>query len=56
MLKLIQYVDCWELSVSFPDCLSYLIIRKFESEKAALEWIRSHSYKAEQLPLNIIRR
>ena len=56
MLKLIQYVDYWELFVEFPDCPSYLIIRQFESEMAALEWIRSHCYQVEELPLEIIRR
>ena len=56
MLKLIEYIDTWELSVYFPEREAGLIIGQFKTEKEALKWIDSRSSNLEKLPLYTIRR
>ena len=56
MLKLIEYIDTWELSIYFPEREAGLIIGQFKTEKEALKWIDSRSSNPEKLPLHTIRR
>ncbi len=56
MLKLIEYIDAWELSIYFPEREAGLIIGQFKTEKEALKWIDSRSSNLEKLPLHTIRR
>lgn len=56
MLKLIEYIDTWELSVYFPERETGLVIGQFKTEKEAVKWINSRSINPEKLPLHTIRR
>ena len=56
MLKLINYIDAWELSIYFPEREAVLVIGQFKTEKEALKWIDSRSINPEKLPLYTIRR
>ena len=51
MLKLIEYIDTWELSVYFQEREAGLVIGQFKTEKEALK-----SSNTEKLPLYTIRR
>lgn len=56
MLKLIEYIDTWELSVYFQEREAGLVIGQFKTEKEALKWINSRSSNPEKLSLHTIRR
>lgn len=56
MLKLIEYIDAWELSIYFPEREAGLIIGQFKTEKEAMKWIDSRSSNPEKLPLYTIQR